>query len=107
MRFLPLLLSVVLTAASFGADDYLPLAVGNEWIMDAVLTSPQGEVSKTTARRRTGGTTEYEGKVYHRVVTALEGLNATAYTKLYRKDETGFYSVDVRDETAKEQTEVV
>jgi hypothetical protein len=107
MRFLPLLFSVVLTATSFGADDYLPLAVGNEWVMDAVLTSPAGEVSKTTARRRTGGTTEHDGKVYHRVVTALEGPNASAYTKLHRKDETGYYSVDVRDENAKEQTEVV
>jgi len=107
MRFLPLLFWLILTAVSFGADGYLPLVEGNEWTMDAVMTSPTGEVTKATARRKTGATEERSGKVYHRVLTAMEGPYPMSYTKLNRKDETGYYTLDPRDPNAKEQAEVV
>lgn len=107
MRFLPFLVWLVLTAMSFGADEYLPMKEGNEWTMDAVITMPNGEATTATARRKTGTTEERNGKIYHRVLTSMEGPRPFSYTKLNRKDETGFYTLDPRDPNAKEQAEIV
>lgn len=110
MRFLPLLLGFVLTSISLAADqsEYLPLSEGCEWTMDAVLISPQGEKSTATGRRKVAATEQRGGKTFHRTRSWVEGGPfPMEYSKLTRKDDTGFYSLDPKDADAKEQTEVL
>ncbi len=111
MRFLRFAALVVFTVASaFGADhsDYLPLKEGCEWTMDVVIVSPQGEKSTATGRRKVGAAEERSGNTYYRTRTWIEGGPFQRdHVKLTRKDDAGFYSLDPKDPTAKEQTELL
>jgi hypothetical protein len=104
---LPLLLWFALTSLALTADDYLPLAEGHEWIMDMTMTLPSGEAKTSTARRKVGATQEVKGKLYHRVVLSIERQNAVEDANWFRKDATGFYSLDPKDPEASEEVEVL
>ena len=103
-------MAIVSAASSFAADqtDYLPLKVGNEWTTSAELTSPTGEKSVATGRRKVEEKVERTGKTYFRIRTKLEGgPTPMEYTRLVRKDETGLYTMADADKDAKEQREIV
>ena len=86
---------------------YLPLTAGNDWTMDVVFTSPSGEVSKATGRRRLEDTVEMDGKSYVRSRTWTEdGPTPMEYTKLVRKDGDGMYSLLEGGKNEKEQLEI-
>ena len=109
ISFSVLLLGVSLgSSAEVPADDnYLPLSKGAEWTMDAELVSPEGGITKATAKRLVGDEVERNGKIYHRTHTWIEGAPFKfEYSKLTRKDATGFYSIDEREENGTEQMEV-
>ena len=110
---LPLLIglaSLALTTVSRAADadEYAPHHDGDEWIMDAVIVSPQGAITNATIHRKRSGTEERNGKTYARTRTWLEGGPfAFDETKLTRKDATGFYSLDPKDPNAAEKVELL
>lgn len=78
MRNLTLLIVGVFTCllstnvAAEKAGDYLPHEIGVEWIMDAVITFPDGRQEKATGRRQIVSKVIRDGKTYLRVVTALD-----------------------------------
>ena len=89
-------------------DDYLPLNEGDEWTMNAIITSPNGTKSTAIARRKVEGKVERDGKNYIRARTWIEtGQAPVEYAKLTRKNETGFYSIDESAKNPKEQVEVI
>jgi hypothetical protein len=88
--------------------DYLPLAEGNEWYMDAVLVSPSGEVRRGTAHRVLEATVKRDGRTYLLSRTSIEfpPMAKQEYTKLVRKDESGFHSMREEDPVSSEQVEI-
>jgi hypothetical protein len=111
MRFLPLCfvaLSLSVLAVDIDQSKYLPLHTGDEWTMDVVITSDKGSVIKATARRKIEDSVVLEGKTYYRTRTSMEGLSTPSeYTKLVRKDDSGFYSIEGEVNDAKEQREIM
>ncbi len=89
-----------ITATSRGADDeYFPLAGGREWIMELQVIGPNGKETNGVLHRKIGEAVQHDGKTYFRSHTWLEdGRPFTMdYTKLVRRDDAGFYSIDERD----------
>jgi hypothetical protein len=80
------------------SDDYLPVALNAEWVMDVTFQSPTGAISKGVARRKMEEIVVRDGKTYHRSRSTLEGggFPGQDYTKLVRKDAMGFHSIDLR-----------
>jgi hypothetical protein len=110
MRFLRLLLLVSACSVCLAVDDseFFPIATGNEWIMDATMTAPDGSVKKGTVRRKVGGPEKRHGRTYHRVTISIEKpLPPSSSTKLTRKDENGVYAIEARDPNSREQTEIL
>jgi hypothetical protein len=109
MRYLLWCLIVALLGfPALAENEYLPIAVGNEWKMKATLVSPTGELSEGTAHRKVEGTVEKDGKTYFRSRTSIDaGPMKHEYTKLHRKDEKAFYFLDESKEGAAEQVEIV
>jgi hypothetical protein len=98
------------TIRSFSAEEnvYLPIGEGIEWVMDLKVFTPDGRKLEGTGHRKVQGTIERDGKTYHRSKTWSEGISPDiSYTKLCRKDSTGFYMIDERDPNSIEQKEVV
>src|SRR5436305_14721446 len=76
-------------------SDYCPWSEGCEWIMNAQLIAPDGKVTPATAHRKIEGPVEKDGKKYHRERTWLEiGPSPKEFTKIVRKDEAGFYTLE-------------
>src|SRR4051812_2968040 len=92
-------LSIAISANSRGADEYFPLAGGREWILDLQIISPNGNETNGVLHRKIGEAVQYNGKTYFRSHTWLEDGHPFAmdYTKLARRDDAGFYSIDERD----------
>ncbi|HEY2342888.1 MAG TPA: hypothetical protein VGH90_07665 [Chthoniobacteraceae bacterium] len=109
---LPLLLSIDGETPSFAASpeqsDYLPVKEGVEWIMDAVVTPSKGEAIQGTGHRKLTETVQRDGKAYLRSHTIFEadGHPSQEFSKLVRKDATGFYSIDEKDLNSTEQLEI-
>ena len=81
------------------ADVYFPLASGMEWIYGFQVIPLKGDATNGVLHRRIGEAVEHNGKTYFRSHTWLEGGRPFAmdYTKLVRRDDAGFYSIDERD----------
>ena len=90
---------VIVASARADEGDYFPLASGMEWIMDLQVTSPKGDKTNGVLHRKIGEAVEHNGKTYFRSHTWLEGGRPFPidYTKLVRRDDAGFYSIDERD----------
>jgi len=90
---------VSIASASSAEDVYFPLASGMEWIMDLKVVSAKGDITNGVMHRKIGEAVPYRGKTYFRSHTWLEaGRPFTMdYTKLVRRDDGGFYSIDERD----------
>lgn len=88
--------------------DYLPLAEGQEWYMDAVMETPSGEAKRGTAHRIVEKSVVRDGRTWFLSRTTIEfpPKAKQVYTKLLRKDEHGFYSLMEDDPLAVEQTEI-
>ena len=80
-------------------DNYFPLAIGNEWIMELHIISSNGDKTNGVLHRKIGEAVQHNGKTYFRSHTWLENSRPFAmdYTKLVRRDDAGFYSIDERD----------
>ena len=90
---------VSIASAASAEDVYFPLASGMEWIMDLKVVSPNGDITNGVLHRKIGEAVQYHGKTYFRSHTWLEGGRPfhMDYTKLVRRDDNGFYSIDERD----------
>ena len=99
---------VALSLQALGGE-YLPVVLKAEWIMDVTFQAPDGTISKGTARRKTEEIVEKDGKIFYRSRSSIEGggYPRQEYTKLVRKDATGFYSIDERSAKPIEEIEVV
>src|SRR4051812_513979 len=101
VRLAVVIAAFVVIVASARADqgDYFPLASGMEWIMDLQVISPKGDKTNGVLHRKIGEAVEHNGKIYFRSHTWLEGGRPFPidYTKLVRRDDAGFYSIDERD----------
>jgi hypothetical protein len=110
-RFLPLIAAVAIVGRAAAADpspSFFPLIDGSEWIMDAKLISPNGNVAPTTAHRLIDGSVQVNGRKYYRMRTWMDlGTAKNVATKLIRKDETGVYTIEQGGKDATEQREVV
>jgi hypothetical protein len=114
-RSVPVLLTWVflgfgaVVTPAWAAEEYLPLAKGMEWIMNLEATSPQGDKTNSLAHRRIEGLTERDGKTYFQTHVWIDGpgFSGFDYTKLVRKSDDGFYSIDVRDPQLREEKEIV
>src|SRR4051794_3072601 len=117
MRALLLIAALALPAAScsrkpaapaLNQADYLPLVVGNEWYMDAAMETSTGEVRKGTAHRVFEETVKQNGLTYIRSRTTIEfpPFAKQEYTKLLRKDEKGFYTINETNPGSREQLEI-
>ena len=95
-------------SAATREPEYFPLASGIEYIMDVEAVDPDGKKFKGTAYRQIKESVKRGSKVYFKSRTWAEGLPfRTDYTKLVRKDETGFYSINDSIPNAAEEREVV
>jgi hypothetical protein len=99
-----LALSACACAIEPDQSEYLPLHVGDEWIMDVTLTHPNGEITKPTGRRKIERTVQRDGKTYLRLRLSLD--DSTPMTKLLRKDGKGLHSLVEGVPDAKEQLEI-
>ena len=104
--------AMFVSAASLSAAEespYLLVKQGAEWTMEAKLISPKGSEMPAVGRRVIEEGVEKDGKKYFRERTWLEkdGKKLTEYTKLVRKDDTGFYSIMEGQEGAVEKREIV
>ncbi len=110
--FLTIQLCTWLAGSGLAADveqkDYFPVRVGIGWTMDIVLTPSKGEIIHGTGRRKITDTVQREGKTYCRSQTSIEiaGFPVQELSKLVRKDESGFYSIDEGEKDAVEQPEI-
>jgi hypothetical protein len=70
-----------------------------EWIYKFQVVSTNGQESNGVLHRKIGEAVQHNGKTYFRSHTWLEGERPfhMDYTKLVRRDEAGFYSIDERD----------
>jgi hypothetical protein len=109
MRFLLLAMMMAVCGCSPSAkEDYVPLAVGDEWTMGATVVSATGHALECIARRQIEGAVERDGKIYFRSRSTMEGMpTKVEITKLVRKDEKGFFSIEEAKKGAVEQTEIV
>lgn len=110
--FLHPVVAILVSLASLSAADesaYIQLKEGAEWTMDAKLVSPKGEVLPAVGRRVIESGVEKDGKKYLRERTWLEvkGDKVTGYSKLARKDDAGFYTIQEDQDSATEQCEIV
>ncbi len=87
---------------------YVYLKLGAEWTMDAKLESPKGGALPAIGRRVIEEGVEKDGKKYLRERTWLEvnGKRVGEYTKLVRKDDTGFYTIFEGQEDTVEKREI-
>jgi hypothetical protein len=114
--FVVLTAAIALTAAScsrkstpaLNQADYLPLAEGHEWYMDAAMETSSGEVRKGTAHRVFEETVKQNGLTYIRSRTTIEfpPFPKQEYTKLLRKDDKGFYTINETNPGSREQLEI-
>jgi len=88
----------VLSSVS-AADVYFPLASGMEWIYEFQVIALKGDTTNGVLHRKIGEAVQHNGKTYFRSHTWLEGGRPFPmdYTKLVRRDDGGFYSIDERD----------
>ena len=88
--------------------DYVPVREGVEWTMDVVMTPEKGEAIQATGHRKVTGSVQRDGKQYFRSLTSMEspGRPAREASKLVRKDENGFYTIDEQEKDATEQLEI-
>ncbi|MEA3213244.1 MAG: hypothetical protein QOE70_6301 [Chthoniobacter sp.] len=106
MRFLIVNLMVAMCAFSALAEnEYDPIDVGCDWTMAVIITSPTGQLTEAIARRKIEDTLELNGILYVRCRTWMEGLptKRESFT-LYRKDDSGCYSIDEKAADTQEQT---
>ena len=97
-------LSVSLLALEPNQSEYLALSPGDHWIMIVVLTDPSGRIERSVLNRKNETEVEKNGKTYVPVKSWVEGgPDLIPFTKLYRKDAKGLYSI-VGDEM--EQLEI-
>ena len=92
--------SVAIVARTAAAEDvYFPLASGMEWIYGFQVIPLKGDTTNGVLHRKIGEAVQHNGKTYFRSHTWLEGGRPFAmdYTKLVRRDDAGFYSIDERD----------
>jgi hypothetical protein len=70
-----------------------------EWIYNFQVISTNGQVGNGVLHRKIGESVQHQGKTYFRSHTWLEGEHPfhMDYTKLVRRDDAGFYSIDERD----------
>jgi hypothetical protein len=90
----------ILSGTTTSAEDvYFPLTGGMEWIYKFQVVSTNGQESNGVLHRKIGEAVQHNGKTYFRSHTWLEGERPfhMDYTKLVRRDEAGFYSIDERD----------
>jgi hypothetical protein len=87
---------------------YFPLNPGTEWTMDVAITSPKGQIIRTTAWRKIEENVGQDGLTYVRCRTWKEGEDAAIQsTTLRRKDDRGLYEILEDGERRDEQTEVL
>ncbi len=93
------LLAWIVVSMASAADVYFPLANGMEWIYGFQVIPLKGDTTNGILHRKIGEALQHNGKTYFRSHTWLEGGRPFAmdYTKLVRRDDTGFYSIDERD----------
>ena len=105
------LLTLIISLSAFSSSlrgEYIPIAVGDEWTMSALIVSPSGKASEGVVRRRIDSVAEKDGKTYVRARTWTVGRpKSTESTKLLRKDLNAVYSVDEGVAGSPEQIEVV
>lgn len=101
--------SFVALSLQVWGGEYLPVALKAEWMMDVTFQAPDGTISKGTAQRKVEEIVEKDGKTYYRCRSMIEGggYPRQEYTKLIRKDATGFHSIDERSAKPTEEIEVV
>jgi len=101
--------AISVVARAIAADQsahFFPVSEGSEWIMDARLVSPNGDVTPTTAHLLIEGPVEKDGRKYHRLRTWMDfGASKNTFTKLIRADETGVYAIEEGEKDAPEQKE--
>jgi hypothetical protein len=70
-----------------------------EWIYGFQVISTNGQPTNGVLHRKIGETVQHAGKTYFRSHTWLDGERPfhMDYTKLVRRDDAGFYSIDERD----------
>jgi len=92
-------LMVLIGTSRAAEDEYFPLVSGMESIMDLHVISPKGDTTNGVLHRKIGEAVQHGGKTYFRSHTWLEGGRPFPmdYTKLVRRDDAGFYSIDERD----------
>jgi hypothetical protein len=90
------------------ADEYWPLAIGQERTMTVAISMPDGGIIEGTAHRKIEGAATKDGTAYFRSRTWFEGMPfKSGSTKLIRKDEKAVYSIDERVPGSVEQVIVV
>jgi hypothetical protein len=94
--------------SALAADEYWPIAVGQERTMTVSISMPDGGMIEGLAHRKIEGAATKDGIAYFRCRTWFEGMPfKSGSTKLMRKDEKGVYSIDERDPGSVEQVIVV
>jgi len=101
---LSILMMALPGSAALAADDYCPLAAGQERTMEVSIVMPDGSVILGTAHRKIEGAATKNGMSYFRRRTWFEGMPfKPGSTKLMRKDEKALYSVDEQTPDSVEQ----
>lgn len=77
--------------------------------MDLVISLPNGKELKGAAFRKTEGVVEKDGKSYLRTRIWMEGLgdDRGESTRLFRREDSGLYSLSEKGGQTKEQTEML
>jgi hypothetical protein len=100
-----LLLLLKTSASAEDNDDYSPLKIGDEWIMDVVTKTPK-EIKCALIVRITH-TMDRDGKQYFAQQRITESKSiAQGMDVFVRKDETGIYSIDQANNHGKEQADI-
>jgi hypothetical protein len=100
-------IALAMGASALAEDEYVPLVLGTEWVMAGKVEAPTGRVSETVFHRRLEGTVDRGGVSYFRLRTWTEGLPKNYdSTKLVRKDDKAFYSIEDMEKDIPEQMEL-
>src|SRR5688572_25686978 len=109
MRYLLLsMIALWLGSSAWAWDEYIPLVIGNEWILAGKVEAPGRRVSETVFHQRLEGALNKGGKSYFRLRTWTEGLPKNYdSSKLVRKDEGALYSIEDMEKDTPEQVELI
>ncbi len=102
-----LLLLPLAVFASPSAERYFPLKPGSRWVWDITVTTPDGDVSKTTGTRQIGSEVVRSGNSYIQMLDSMQIPGSEAHAVLCRVDDAGVFILEEQRAENTEQCDIV